>query len=304
MFAVDPRPCSAARTRPTSPEHPIERDHTRVCFAYQRFRRHRPVRRSGAVGLRVREQRRHSPARAPPAPARRPAATASAVTSRRRAPRPRRTPSTRRSRRTSRHCADANIDYQPTGSGAGIKQFIAKQVDFAGSDSSLKTTPKDGKVEAAGRQGRLRLRGLEPAHGHRPHRDRLQRQGRRQARAQRRGRRQDLRRQDHHLERPRHRRAQQGRHASRHADQGLLPLRRVGHDRELHEVPQGRRPRRLVLRDRQEVDRQGRGQGEVGRCRHRHEGPGRRHHLRRALLRPAEPAARWPRSTPAPAPSS
>ncbi|MEW1952903.1 phosphate ABC transporter substrate-binding protein PstS [Terrabacter sp. NPDC080008] len=45
-------------------------------------------------------------------------------------------------------CADANIDYQPTGSGAGIKQFIAKQVDFAGSDSALKTTPKDGKVEA------------------------------------------------------------------------------------------------------------------------------------------------------------
>src|SRR6476659_8164238 len=45
-------------------------------------------------------------------------------------------------------CSEANIDYQPTGSGAGIKQFIAKQVDFAGSDSSLKTTPKDGKVEA------------------------------------------------------------------------------------------------------------------------------------------------------------
>jgi phosphate transport system substrate-binding protein len=45
-------------------------------------------------------------------------------------------------------CTDANIDYQPTGSGAGIKQFIAKQVDFAGSDSALKTEPKDGKVEA------------------------------------------------------------------------------------------------------------------------------------------------------------
>ena len=45
-------------------------------------------------------------------------------------------------------CADANIDYQPTGSGAGIKQFIAKQVDFAGSDSALKTEPKDGAVEA------------------------------------------------------------------------------------------------------------------------------------------------------------
>jgi len=45
-------------------------------------------------------------------------------------------------------CTDANIDYQPTGSGAGIKQFIAKQVDFAGSDSSLKTEPKDGAIEA------------------------------------------------------------------------------------------------------------------------------------------------------------
>ena len=45
-------------------------------------------------------------------------------------------------------CADANVDYQPTGSGAGIKQLIAKQVDFAGSDSALKTKPVDGKVEA------------------------------------------------------------------------------------------------------------------------------------------------------------
>ncbi|MCU1536272.1 MAG: phosphate transporter substrate-binding protein PhoT family [Humibacillus sp.] len=45
-------------------------------------------------------------------------------------------------------CTDANIDYQPTGSGAGIKQFIAKQVDFAGSDSALKTEMKDGAIEA------------------------------------------------------------------------------------------------------------------------------------------------------------
>ena len=45
-------------------------------------------------------------------------------------------------------CADATIDYAATGSGAGIKQFIAGQVDFAGSDSSLKTQPKDGKIEA------------------------------------------------------------------------------------------------------------------------------------------------------------
>ncbi|HEU5144351.1 MAG TPA: phosphate ABC transporter substrate-binding protein PstS [Dermatophilaceae bacterium] len=45
-------------------------------------------------------------------------------------------------------CADANIDYAATGSGAGIKQFIAKQVDFAGSDSALKTEEKDGKIES------------------------------------------------------------------------------------------------------------------------------------------------------------
>lgn len=45
-------------------------------------------------------------------------------------------------------CTDAKINYNPTGSGAGIKQFIAGQVDFAGSDSALKTSEKDGKVEA------------------------------------------------------------------------------------------------------------------------------------------------------------
>jgi phosphate transport system substrate-binding protein len=45
-------------------------------------------------------------------------------------------------------CAGTTVNYNPTGSGAGIKQLIAGQVDFAGSDSALKTSPKDGKVEA------------------------------------------------------------------------------------------------------------------------------------------------------------
>lgn len=35
-------------------------------------------------------------------------------------------------------CPDATVNYNPTGSGAGIKQFTAGQVDFAGSDSALK----------------------------------------------------------------------------------------------------------------------------------------------------------------------
>ena len=45
-------------------------------------------------------------------------------------------------------CPGGTVNYNPTGSGAGIKQFIAGQVDFAGSDSALKKTEKDGVVEA------------------------------------------------------------------------------------------------------------------------------------------------------------
>lgn len=45
-------------------------------------------------------------------------------------------------------CAGATVNYAATGSGAGIKQFIAGQVDFGGSDSALKTEEKDGKIEA------------------------------------------------------------------------------------------------------------------------------------------------------------
>ncbi|MEV0283313.1 phosphate ABC transporter substrate-binding protein PstS [Kribbella sp. NPDC050820] len=46
-------------------------------------------------------------------------------------------------------CADVTVNYNPTGSGAGIKQFNAAQVDFAGSDSALKTEASDGDSEAA-----------------------------------------------------------------------------------------------------------------------------------------------------------
>jgi phosphate transport system substrate-binding protein len=43
-------------------------------------------------------------------------------------------------------CSTAKIAYNPTGSGAGVKQFNAGLVDFGGSDSALKT---DGEVPAA-----------------------------------------------------------------------------------------------------------------------------------------------------------
>jgi phosphate transport system substrate-binding protein len=44
-------------------------------------------------------------------------------------------------------CPDATVNYNPTGSGAGIQQFIAGQVDFAGSDSALKED--EGEVKSA-----------------------------------------------------------------------------------------------------------------------------------------------------------
>jgi phosphate transport system substrate-binding protein len=46
-------------------------------------------------------------------------------------------------------CEDkATIEYNPTGSGAGIKSFYNGLVDFAGSDSALKTEESDGVVES------------------------------------------------------------------------------------------------------------------------------------------------------------
>ena len=42
-------------------------------------------------------------------------------------------------------CPGKTLAYNPTGSGAGVDQFIAKQVDFAGSDSAL----KDDQVQKA-----------------------------------------------------------------------------------------------------------------------------------------------------------
>jgi phosphate transport system substrate-binding protein len=44
-------------------------------------------------------------------------------------------------------CSGAKINYNPTGSGAGVSQFNAGQVDFAGSDSAL--DPTKGEVAAA-----------------------------------------------------------------------------------------------------------------------------------------------------------
>lgn len=47
-------------------------------------------------------------------------------------------------------CPGKNLSYNPTGSGAGINQFVANQVDFAGSDSPLSTDQTDQAVKRCG----------------------------------------------------------------------------------------------------------------------------------------------------------
>ena len=164
-------------------------------------------------------------------------------------------------------CAGATVNYNPTGSGAGIKQFIAGQVDFAGSDSALKKTEKDGKIEAdeAAKYCGSPAWNLPMVTG--PIAVAYNVKG---------------------VDKlvltpevianifngkittwndPAIAKINSGVTLPCEPDQGVLPLRRVGHHRELHQVPQGRCPDRLDRRARQELDRQGRGQGEVRRCR-------------------------------------
>ncbi len=55
-------------------------------------------------------------------------------------------------------CSGKTLAYNPTGSGAGVDQFIAKQVDFAGSDSALKDdqSPRPRSVAVATTPGTCR----------------------------------------------------------------------------------------------------------------------------------------------------
>ncbi|MCV7346695.1 phosphate ABC transporter substrate-binding protein PstS [Mycolicibacterium rhodesiae] len=47
-------------------------------------------------------------------------------------------------------CPGKNLSYNPTGSGAGVTQFIAGQVDFAGSDSALSKDQPDAAAKRCG----------------------------------------------------------------------------------------------------------------------------------------------------------
>ena len=47
-------------------------------------------------------------------------------------------------------CADATVNYNASGSGAGVKQFLAGQVDFAGSDSALSADEATAAAQKCG----------------------------------------------------------------------------------------------------------------------------------------------------------
>jgi phosphate transport system substrate-binding protein len=50
----------------------------------------------------------------------------------------------------SQKCQGKNLSYNPTGSGAGREQFVAKNVDFAGSDSAIKEEQATQAAERCG----------------------------------------------------------------------------------------------------------------------------------------------------------
>ena len=102
-------------------------------------------------------------------------------------------------------CAGANVNYNPSGSGAGVQAFTGGQVAFAGSDSALK--PEEHGPADAALQDR---QGARPADGRRPDRRHLQPQGRGRPPAVAQDARGHLRRQDQDVERPGDRQGQPG----------------------------------------------------------------------------------------------
>ena len=145
-------------------------------------------------------------------------------------------PSTRRpSPRSRTSSPNITMAYGAGGSGKGRQ-------DLADGAGRLRRHRRAHQGRGQGQvQGRRRP--LLPDRGRADHRL-LQPERRRRAAAQRRHDRQDLPAPDHHLGRRRHRGRQPRRQAAGDTDHGGAPLRRLGHDRELHQVPGGRGPER------------------------------------------------------------
>ena len=125
---------------------------------------------------------------------------------------------------------------RPTGSGAGVQDFINNQTSFAGSDSALKpdeTTPRP--TPAARPATAINI----PMVGGADRRGVQRRPASTSLIADPGGARRDLRQHDHQVERPDDRRAQHRRDPAGRDHRAVPPLRRVGHHRQLHQVPHG-----------------------------------------------------------------
>ncbi len=180
-------------------------------------------------------------------------------------------------------CPGFTLNYTSSGSGAGVSEFIGGANRFRW--LRLAAERREGR----GRQGQgalRRQRRLEPACRVRSDRRHLQRGGGRRARARRADAGQDLQRRRDDLERPGDRGAQRGQGAARRADQRPVPQRRVGHHRQLPEVPRCRF-RRRVGQGRRQVVRRRRRRGRQGQ--RGHVGGDQEHarfdHLQRVVLR-------------------
>ena len=170
------------------------------------------------------------------------------------------------------------LNYQSIGSGGGISAIKAKTVDFGASDAPL----EPAELEAAGLIQFpmssaasclvVNLDGVE--------------NGRAQAHPERSPTSSSAR---SRMERPRDRRRRTPRQAARQQDQRRAPLRRLGHDLDLHQLPRGRGRRRLDAGRRQGDRLAGRRrrQGQRGRGRQRAAAE-RLDRLRRVRLRQAD----------------
>ena len=141
-------------------------------------------------------------------------------------------------------CSSATVNYQSVGSGAGIQQFTAGTVDFAGSDVVMK--PEEQTAAEAKVGPVLHIPVVVGRHRHR-----VQPQGRHRPQAHPRSARRNLRRQDHELGRRGDQSHEHRRHPPDEGDPGRPPLRRLGHDRRLHDLPDQDRSDGLDVRRRE-----------------------------------------------------
>ena len=141
------------------------------------------------------------------------------------------------------------VNYDPSGSGAGVEKFNAGGVDFAGSDSALDA--EKGEVDAA--KERCGGDAIEVPNYVSPIAVVFNVEGVDKPPTRPEDDRRDLRRQDHHLGRRGHQGRQPRRQAPVDQDRPGAPLRRVGHHQELHRLPGEGRRRRLDAPRRQGV---------------------------------------------------